>query len=262
MVGCSVVMRAKIAYLLVAMLVFLPFSLSAQSNGFLSREALDSLVNPSNSKKGVGALALSHSTIDLGEIEESDVVYFNFELKNLMSKPIAITEFRSSCGCIGVQTRPQSIDPNGLLRVGAAFSPARRSGSFSYRVNIYTDLDGELPTEQVVVKGSVVSDDKWQHLPYSAGVLRLSRMDVELNSSGQERIAVANSSSEAITITATSTVEGLVLRCEPEILQPDSEGNIFIYYRGDITSEFKTMLILEGVEASPSQRIIKVKYKR
>lgn len=262
MVGCRVSMRGVVAYFVVAILALLPSSLSAQSRGFLSREALDSLVNPQNSVKGAGALVVSQSTIALGEIEGTELVYFNFEVRNTTAKPITITEFRSSCGCIRVQTEPQRIESNAVLRVSASFDPAGRSSAFHYRINIYTDLDSELPTERVMVEGVVVSDDKWQHLPARAGVLRLSRKEVVLNSRGEERIAVANGGDGAVTITAKPTIEGLGLRCEPEVLMPGMEGNIFIGYRGDITSDLATIIILEGVDASPADRVIKVTLKR
>lgn len=255
-------MRAIVPYLVMAMLALLPLPLSAQSRGFISREALDSLVNPKNSAKGAGALLVSPSTVELGDISGDEELYFNFEVKNISSKRVTITEFRPSCGCIKVITRPQQIAPNATLRVSANFSPIGRNSAFSYRVNIYTDLDSELPTECVTVVGNVISDDEWQHLPKRAGALRLSRNEVVLSSRGEERIVVANSGDKAITITAKPTVEGLSLRCEPAVLMPGSEGNIFIGYKGAIASDLTTILILEGVEASPAERMIKVKLKR
>lgn len=255
-------MRKSLRCLVVAMLAFVPISLSAQSRGFLSRETLDSLVNPHNSEKGAGALVVSPAIVDLGDVEASEPVYFNFEVSNATAKPITITEFRSSCGCIKVQTKPQSLEPKAALRVGASFNPAGRSSEFSYRVNIYTDLDNELPTQRVTVMGSVVNDDEWLHLPQRAGALRLSRKEVTLTSRGEERIAVANSGDKPMTITAKPTIEGLALRCEPEVMMPGCEGDIFIGYKGDISSELTTILILEGVEASPTQRMIKVTIKR
>lgn len=262
MAGCRVMMRLVLRYLAVAIMLFVPTSLLAQSRGLLSREALDSLVNPPASAKAEGALVASYSSVALGDIEGDEKVYFNFEVKNTTHKPIAITEFRPSCGCIKVHTKPQSIAPDATLRVSASFNPAGRSSAFSYRVNIYTDLDNELPTERIMVGGRVVSDDVWSHLPYSAGVLRLSRKEVILTSRGEERIAVANSGDKPITITATSTVAGLGLRCEPEMLMPGDEGDIIICYRSDIDVEISTILILEGVETSPAESVIKVKIKR
>ena len=255
------VMRARLTYLVVAMLVLMPHALSAQSRVFLSREALDSIVKPQNSHKAVGVLAVLPKSVELGEIGDDEMVYFNFEVRNTTQRPITITEFRPSCGCIKVNTAPQSIEPETALTVRAAFNPAGRNSAFSYRINIYTDLDNELPTERVMVEGRVVNDDIWLHLPQRMGLLRLSRKEVELTSRGEERIVVANSGEGDMTITARSTVEGLNLRCEPEVLPPNSEGEIVIWYRGD-ASELNTILILEGVSASPAESFIKVKIKR
>lgn len=255
-------MSARIPYLVVVLLALLPMSLAAQSGKIISREKLDSLVTAKNSAKGVGALLISPATIDLGEVGADEEVYFNFEVKNISQHSITTTEFRCSCGCINVETKPQSIAPNETLRVAAKFDPTGRNSAFRYRINIYTDLDSELPTERVMVEGRVVNDDEWLHLPQHAGVLRLSRKEVTLSSRGRERIAVANSGDRAITITAKPMVEGLTLRCEPEVLQPNAEGNIYISYSGEIASELSTILILEGIESSPAERMIKVKLKK
>ena len=255
-------MRAKCRYPVLALLMFVPLLLSAQSRGLLSREALDSLVNPRNSTKAAGALHLLRTTIDLGDIEAEDVVYFTFEVRNATQHPVEITEFRPSCGCITMLSKPQSIAPDATLSVRASFNPAGRSTAFEYRVNIYTDLDSELPTERVTVRGRVLNDDVWLHLPQRAGVLRLSRKEVILAARGEERIVVANSGDKPLTISAKPTIAGLELRCEPEVLQPGSEGEIVVWYRGDLDSDFNTILILEGVDASPADRVIKVKLKR
>lgn len=255
-------MRLRVAYLIVTILSLSPLSLSAQSGGILSRKELDSLVNPQNSAKGAGVLLVAPTTIELGEIDETEIVYFNFEIKNTSQRRVTITEFRPSCGCIEVQTKPQSIAPDATLRVSANFNPTGRSSEFSYRVNIYTDLDSSLPTERVMVEGSVVSNDEWQHLPKRAGVLRLSRKEVVLNSRGEERIAVANSGDKVLKITAKPTLEGLSLRCEPQVLMPGCEGDIFVRYSGDIALDLSTILILDGVDASPMERTIKIKLTR
>lgn len=255
-------MRVGLRYLVVALLAILPLSLSAQSRGFLSREELDSLVNPKKSAKAAGVLDLSPEIIELGEVDDKELVYFAFELKNSSCEAVTITEFRSSCGCVKLHTKPQTIEPNQTLRVNASFNPAGRSTEFRYRVNIYTSLDSDLPTAHVWVEGKVLSSDLWMHLPERAGDLRLSRREVIVTSRGSESIVVANSGDELVQISVKPTVEGLSLRCEPEVLEPRQEGKIFIEYRGVIAADLDTILILEGIEASPTQRMIKVKLKR
>ena len=108
----------------------------------------------------------------------------------------------------------------------------------------------------------MLSSDLWMHLPERAGDLRLSRREVIVTSRGSESIVVANSGDGVVQVSAKPTVEGLSLRCEPEVLEPRQEGKIFIEYRGVVAADLDTILILEGVEASPAQRMIKVKLKR
>ena len=261
MVGCRL-MRTGFRYLVVAVAVLMPLWLSAQSRGFLSREALDSLVNPINSPRAIGALILSQTTLNLGDIASDEVVYFNVDVHNSSQSVVNITEFRPSCGCIKVLTKPESIAPDATLRLKMSFDPAGRNSAFSYRVNIYTDLDSELPSERVMIEGRVVNDDVWLHLPERMGALRLSRKEVSLTARGQERIVVANSGARALTLTVKPTLEGLHLRCEPDVLEPNCEGEIVIWYRGEVLSELSTILILEGVEASPRERVIKVNINR
>ena len=242
--------------------LLIPMGVMAQHNTLLTRQQLDSLINPTQSTKGAGALVAEPTTIDLGTIVSEELINFSFRLRNTTEEAITITDLRSSCGCIKILTQPSVVRPNGSLKVEACFNPAGRNSSFRYTIKVYTKLDSELPTERVTIMGDVISSDEWYYLTEQAGALRLSRKWVTINGQGKERIVVANSSDSPLQITSRSTVKGLTLRCEPEILEPRSEGDIIISYSGEISNELNTMLILEGVEATPSERMIKVTIKR
>lgn len=242
--------------------LLLPVGVMAQHNTLLTRQQLDSLMNSPQSTQSAGALVAESKLIDLGTIEVEDMINFSFELRNTTAKTITITELRASCSCIKLLTKPTVVEPNGALKVDGRFNPAGRNSSFRYTIKVYTELDSQRPTEQVTVTGDVLCSDKWYYLPEKAGALRLSRKWVTIEGSGRERIAVANSSDKPLKITARSTVAGLTLRCEPEILEPQSEGNIYISYSNETATELNTMLILEGVDATPSERMIKVTIKR
>lgn len=243
-------------------LLFTPYCVVAQNNYFPSRHELDSLVNPQQSEKSEGMLRVEPEVVDLGTIEGEDLINFGFALCNRSQQRVTITELRSSCGCIKILSKPKTIEPNETFRVDARFNPAGRNSSFMYSILIYTDLDKERPTRRITVKGNVISSDEWQHLPVRAGALRLSRKEIVLNGRGEERIAVANSSDKPMTITAHSTVAGLTLRCEPEVLEPHSDGDIIVSYKGDVETALNTMLILEGMNCTPSERMIRVIIKR
>lgn len=255
-------MKGLLQVVVCMFVLLLPIGVMAQRNTLLTRQQLDSLMNPAQSTKSAGILVAERKLIDLGTIEGEDMVNFGFELRNTSAKAITITELRTSCSCIKVTTKPSKIEPHGTIQIKASFNPAGRSSSFRYSILIYTDLDEQLPSERVSIKGDVYSNDEWLHLPERAGALRLSRKAVTIEGQGEERIAVANSSDEPIQITTCSTIAGLTLRCEPEVLQPHSEGDIVIGYNGERATELNTMLILEGINCTPSERMIRVTIKR
>ena len=247
------------------MLIFvlcMPAGVMAQRNTLPTRQQLDSLVNPAQSIKGAGTLVVETKSIDLGTIEGEDLINFSFGVRNTTEETITITNLSASCSCIKLLTKPTVVAPHASLRVDARFNPAGRNSSFRYTIRVYTNLDPELPTERVTVTGDVKCSDEWYNLPERAGALRLSRKVVTIADRGEERIAVANSSNRALQITSHSTLPGLTLRCEPAVLEPGGEGDIVISYSGELTTELNTMLILEGVEATPSERMIKVTIQR
>jgi hypothetical protein len=63
-----------------------------------------------------------------------------------------------------------------------------------------------------------------------------------------------------MTLSSRSTVDGLTLRTEPEIIAPNGDGEIIISYspKQQAKMAIRTMLIIEGVGGSPSERMITV----
>jgi hypothetical protein len=124
-------------------------------------------------------------------------------------------------------------------------------------------LDSNHPTERLTLEGVIKNDDNWLHLPESIGDVRLSRKEVTIEGRGEERIAMANTSTKPMRLKALSTIAGLTLHTEPEVIEAGAEGNIVISYKPNkmIVSDIETMLIVEGVEASAMERTIKVKLR-
>ena len=46
------------------------------------------------------------------------------------------------------------------------------------------------------------------------------------------------------------------------MLEPHSDGDIIVSYKGDVETDLNTMLILEGMNCTPSERMIRVIIKR
>ena len=240
--------------------LLLSLGASAQGRGFLSRAALDSLVNPSGSTKATGILECKEGVVNVGTISDESVVEVRYLVRNTSNRSVVITQLRSSCGCLKVATSPTAIEPNGSVEVVANFDPKGRNSSFRYNILLYTELDNTYPSLRLTLVGEVESLDSWSPLPYRMGGLRLSRKEVTIKSRGVERIACANSTDSPMRLSARETVAGLSLRAEPEVIAPNSEADIVITYdpKTALSTDLRTMLIVEGVEATPTERMITI----
>lgn len=241
--------------------------LSAQS--FISRSALDSLVRPALSAKAEGMFKARVKVRDVGTIADSDIVRVSYTLQNNHSEAIAITTMRASCSCLRITSPRATIAIGEEYTLTVEFNPAGRSGTFSYDIAVYTTLDESLPTERLTLRGIIEPSSAFSHLTEDMGALRLSRKSVVLEQvkadvTRREYIAVANAGERELSIKARTTVEGLSLRCEPAILAPGVEGEIVVEYMPAQTPshDIETIIIVEGVEATATERIIRVTIKR
>lgn len=241
---------------------------TAQSRTLLSRSALDSLVRPQVSAKGE-VIYVEPGRRELGIVDANSLVAVQFKLHNTSSADITITDIRSTCGCLRIKSKPTLLAAGKSIAIDAEFNPARRNGRFEHDILLYTSLDQSYPTSRLTVIGEVKNSDRWAHLPERMGSLRLSRKAVTIDAitAGKRRtehIVCANSGTKELRISARSTVEGLSLRCEPEVIKAGSEAEITISYISEkpLYNEFRTMLIIEGVDCSPAERMISITLKK
>lgn len=246
-------------------LMLLAAEVGAQERKIVSRAELDALVNPTLSEVATGAIVAEPATRNMGEVADTERVNALFTLRNTTAEAIEITEIRSSCSCLKVVTPITRIEAEESITLRAEFNPAGRNGSFSIPILLYTPLDATKPTLRLVVEGTVTATDEWSHLPQSMGLLRLSRKSVTFSSDTRtERIAVANVGDTPLRISAKPTTEGIALRTEPEVLQPNEEGDIVITYlpTTEPKHDIETAIIVEGCGAArPSERMIKITIK-
>ena len=245
--------------------MFIAMEAGAQERRVLSREELDALVNPTLSEVAVGAIVAEPATRNMGEVADSERVNTYFVLRNTSTEAIEITELRSSCSCLKVTTPITRIEAGESITLRAEFNPTGRNGGFSIPILLYTPLDTKHPTLRLTVEGSVVATDEWSHLPQRMGTLRLSRKSVVFDRNTRtERIAVVNVGENGVTLSAKPTAEGITLRTEPELLQPNEEGDIVITYSPtqEAIRDIETAIIVEGCgTARPSERMIKITIK-
>ena len=231
-----------------------------------SRAEIDKVVNPSLSTVAKRAVRAERSVVEIGTIKQDEQREVSFTLKNTSASTVAITELRSTCSCLRVATKPKALRAGEEIEVVAMFNPAGRNGGFSIPILLYTTLDPKHPTLRLTVEGNVVATDEWSHLAESMGTLRLSRKSVTFDRNTRtERIAVVNVGENPVTLSAKPTAEGITLRTEPELLQPNAEGDIVITYSPttEPMRDIETAIIVEGCgTARPSERMIKIIIKK
>ena len=155
------------------------------------------------------------------------------------------------------------------ITLRAEFNPAGRNGSFSIPILLYTPLDATKPTLRLVVEGTVTATDEWSHLPHSMGLLRLSRKSVTLDglcvgATRSERIVVANAGDSDLSLSARPSIEGVGFELRPATLKAGQEGEIVVSYTPQRLPEhdIETVIVVEGCDAKPAERMIKITIKR
>lgn len=256
---------------IVGILCIMAFSIEmgvAQQHTMLSRAALDSLVNPALSAQNHGAVVAENMEIDLGEINGNERYSATYRLRNTTEHPIAITTLRSSCSCLRVESSPQSIPAGETIDINVTFTPAGRSGEFDLATLVYTTLDDSYPTLRLRLVGDIAAEESFAHLPYNMGGLRLSRREVTFEgtkpgTTRHEYIVVGNATTKQLRISSRATVEGLSLSTSPEVLEPGEEGEIRISYSPTHPyNDTRTVLIVEGITASATERMIDVTIRK
>ena len=247
-------------------MVLLAVEAGAQERRVLSRAELDALVHPTLSEVAEGAIVAEPAVRNMGKVADTDKVNAYFTLRNTTTEVINITDIRPTCSCLEVASTITHIEAGESVTLRAEFNPTGRNGGFSIPILLYTTLDPKHPTLRLTVEGSVVATDEWSHLPESMGTLRLSRKSVTFDRNTRtERIAVVNVGENPVTLSAKPTAEGITLRTEPELLQPNAEGDIVITYSPttEPMRDIETAIIVEGCgTARPSERMIKIIIKK
>ena len=244
-------------------------TLSAQLSTLPTRQQLDSMANPSLSTTASRGIRADKEHVELGEIDGTRSISIEFILRNTTSRSVTIKEYRSTCGCLRVESHPTTLHAGESATLRATLTPSGHNGAYERRILVYTSLDEKHPTERLSVSYTLHSSDKFAHLTRQMGPLRMSRKGVLLDNlkvgtTRTERIIVANTSDKSITLSARPTIEGLQFSLKPATLKPDEQGEITISYTPEQLPEknLETMLIVEGIEAKPTDRMIRIILKR
>lgn len=262
MVGCKICTMRVVGteYLVALMLFALSLPVGAQQNKMLTREAIDSLLNPALHPNAANILSFEKVKKNIGTIYESDAARtIKFAFCNVSDKAVAITKVITHCGCTASAFTTSSIAPGDSSVVAVTYNPKGRSGTIDTDAFVYTNSSGSSPVARLTILGNVVDIDEWNHLPCVAGVLRFKRKQAIFNAGRSEvRIPCANIGTSPLELHTLPLPQYVTFATEPQVLQPGEEGDMVITIdTSRIAGEQEFRVILDGVGGEISSRTIK-----
>ena len=165
------------------------------------------------------------------------------------------------------------MQPGDSCQVLITFSPNRYPGTINTGAFLYLkEVEGQ-PAVKLALTGHVLPGaDVWARFPHKMGALRLkqSRLLIDEVQPGTEpsgRILCGNSGDKALRIRSLFLQPYARLTTEPEVIEPGEEADLVITILADkipatMPQDFTFPVILEGLDARPSDRTLQVKVSR
>ena len=211
------------------------------------------------------SLQFSPQSVDFGTIDEmSGLWQGSTKLRNLGVDTLAITQIKTTCGCLKAELAKRVITPKEELLVALKYYPRGHAGRVRQRVLIYTNLSNEKPSVVLTLTGLVTAaEDKSGNYPYTRGVLRLRQDAVRLSGEREVlRVAFMNGGSTELNLGVDANLlpKGVNVRFEPSKVAPKGEGNMVVEYNptAETTPINFGKIYIKGLNLPPRQSAIDV----
>lgn len=100
-----------------------------------------------------GKLQFNKTVHDFGKVPEAGVVTYTFEVKNVGTAPVVITNAQASCGCTTPEWSKSPIMPGASSTIKVGYSTAGRPGVIDKNITIFSNAENS--QEVLKIKGSV-----------------------------------------------------------------------------------------------------------
>ena len=207
--------------------------------------------------------------VNFGTIEEmSGIWQGSAELVNRGADTIAITQIKSSCGCLKAEMQKRVLAPRESLGVVLKYYPRGHAGRVSQRVFVYTNGETDNPSAILQLRGEVTaSADRSDDYPYTRGTLRLRQQEARFVGDRKEqyRIACMNGGSVVLrpTVDTMFLPKGVKVCFEPSELAPNEEGNMIVDYTpvGE-NGKSPLQIYIKGLGVPPRYSTIDIKFEK
>ena len=234
----------------------------------LTREQIDSIMNPTLHAEASRILLTDQVSYDLGKLNETDgSVSRTFCLRNVSGKPLSISRVRTTCGCTVAAYDTAAIAVGEEVQITLSYNPKNRPGTIDVDAFVYVEGNDRQPMARLSLYGEVLDSDVWRHLPEAMGTLRLKRKEVsfaELPTQGKTtmRILCANSGTKPLRLSSNIQPPYASLHTVPEVIAPGKEADLVITIDVDKLpskeGELLAPMIVEGVGGKPSERTLQI----
>lgn len=243
----------------------------AQDARRLSQEQADSLINPPLAKQAEQLLRFDKTVLNIGTLTEDDAPRtYLFTGTNVSQKTLTLTRVRTTCGCAAAEVSTGKILPGESRTIALTYHPKNHPGTIDASAFVYLSSSEKHPVARLTLTGNVLPGaDEWARYPYAMGKLRLkqNRMEFQEVAAGKqpsERILCGNSGDKPLRLSALMIPKFATFRTEPETIPPGSEADIVVTIDASLIpagkeASFTFPIILEGVDARPSDRTLNVK---
>lgn len=211
-------------------------------------------------------LQFQPSPLNFGTIDEMLSVWQGSAvLVNTGTETIAITQIKTTCGCLKAELPKRVLAPKERIKVALKYYPRGHAGRVRQRVLLYSNLSSDKPSAILSFEGLVTaSQDRSDDYPYLRGTLRLRQERVAIGGDEREvvRVACMNGGSARLKPTVDSRFlpKGVNVRFEPVELAPKQEGDMVVEYtpQGENGGAKSIKLYINGLNVAPRESAIEI----
>lgn len=212
--------------------------------------------------------------IDAGTMTEDDAPRtYSFVARNVSDCVQEISRVQTTCGCTKYGVGKMKLQPGDSCKIQLTFTPNGYPGTIDTRAFVYLKDAGTEPVAKIGLRGMVLpSADIWYRFKYKMGDLRLKQSKVTFSElkagkKPEARILCGNSGKKPLRISSLVLPQYADVRTEPAVIQPGEEADLVITLVVDkippaMKPDFTFPIILEGIDAKPSDRTITVVVNR
>ncbi len=215
------------------------------------------------------SLQFRPNSADFGTIDEmSGVWQGGVKLQNLGADTLAITQIKTTCGCLKAEVAKRVLAPKEEVAVALKYYPRGHAGRVRQRVLVYTNRSNDNPSAVLTLTGLVTaSEDRSDDYPYTRGVLRLRQDTVRLSGEREAlRIAIMNGGSAELVLSADENFlpKGVKVRFEPARIAPKGQGSMVVEYNPTTEQSPANLgrIYIKGLNLPPRQSAIDVVVKK